>query len=157
MLVTTLFLMGGSTLAIGCCPPTPSRHRSPRSCSSPCRFLQGFGAGAEQSGGATLLTETAPVGRRGRLASLVMTGAALGTALGALAWILAQLLPDDALMTWGWRLVFASSLVVTIGALIIRRRLSESPVFQELKEQHDEAQAAGDGGLPARPHAHCCW
>jgi MFS family permease len=101
-----------------------------------CRFLQGFGAGAEQSGGATLLTETAQIGRRGRLAALVMTGAALGTALGAVAWILVQMLPEDDLMTWGWRLVFGSSLFVTIAAFVIRRRLTESPVFQQLKQSH---------------------
>jgi len=59
---------------------------------------------------ATLLTETARIGRRGRLASLVMTGAALGTALGAVAWILVQLLPEPALLSWvgGW--CFLSSL-----------------------------------------------
>jgi MFS family permease len=63
----------------------------------------------------------------------------LGTALGALAWILVQLLPDDQLMSWGWRLVFLSSLLVTVAALVICRKLAESPVFQELK-QHPESR-----------------
>ncbi|MCE3552762.1 MHS family MFS transporter [Pseudonocardia sp. RS11V-5] len=138
VLVATLLLMGGSTLAIGLLPTYAQVGILAPVLLVACRFLQGFGAGAEQSGGATLLTETAGIGRRGRFASLVMTGAALGTALGAVAWILAQLLPDDSLMSWGWRLVFVSSLLVTIAALIIRRRLNESPVFQELKEQHAE-------------------
>jgi MFS family permease len=39
-------------------------------------------------------------------------------------------------MTWGWRLVFGSSLFVTIAAFVIRRRLTESPVFQQLKQSH---------------------
>ncbi|MEU7818579.1 MFS transporter [Pseudonocardia sp. NPDC049154] len=138
VLVATLLLMGGSTLAIGLLPTYAQVGILAPVLLVACRFLQGFGAGAEQSGGATLLTETAGIGRRGRFASLVMTGAALGTALGAVAWILAQLLPDDDLMSWGWRLVFLSSLLVTVAALIIRRRLNESPVFQELKEQHAE-------------------
>ncbi|MGP4016211.1 MFS transporter [Saccharopolyspora sp. 5N708] len=141
VLVATLLLMGGSTLAIGLLPTYGQVGLIAPVLLVICRFFQGMGAGAEQAGGATLLTETARTGRRGRLASLVMTGAALGTALGAVAWILAQLLPEDALLSWGWRLVFGSSLLVTIAALIIRRKLNESPVFQELKEQHEEPKA----------------
>jgi len=138
VLVATLLLMGGSTLVIGLLPTYAQVGLLAPVLLVACRFVQGFGAGAEQAGGATLLTETARRGRRGRLASLVMTGAALGTALGAVAWILVQMLPEPALMSWGWRLVFLSSLLVTIAAMIIRRKLYESPVFQELKEQHAE-------------------
>ncbi|MEU5105976.1 MULTISPECIES: MFS transporter [unclassified Streptomyces] len=137
VLVATLLLMGGSTLAIGLLPTYGQVGLLAPILLLLCRMAQGFGAGAEQSGGATLLTETAATGRRGRLASLVMTGAALGTALGAVAWILAQRLSDDALMSWGWRLVFGSSLLVTVAAMVIRRKLHESPVFKELKQQHE--------------------
>lgn len=137
VLVATLLLMGGATLLIGALPTYEQVGLLAPILLVACRFLQGFGAGAEQAGGATLLTETAQIGRRGRLAALVMTGAALGTALGAIAWILAQLLPDDDLMAWGWRLVFASSLFVTIAAFVIRRRLTESPVFQQLKQSRE--------------------
>ncbi|MFF1257465.1 MULTISPECIES: MFS transporter [unclassified Streptomyces] len=135
VLVATLLLMGGSTLAIGLLPTYAQVGAFAPALLVLCRMAQGFGAGAEQSGGATLLTETARRGGRGVLAAMVMTGAALGTALGAAAWALVQLLPEDDLMTWGWRVVFASSLLVTVGALIIRRKLNESPVFQELKAQ----------------------
>lgn len=138
VLVVTLFLMGGSTFAIGLLPTYSQVGLLAPALLVVCRFFQGFGAGAEQSGGATLLTETASVGRRGRLAALVMTGAALGTLLGAVAWILAQTLSEEALMSWGWRLVFGSSVLVTVVAVVIRRRLSESPVFQELKRQHEK-------------------
>jgi MFS family permease len=141
VLVATLLLMGLSTLAIGLLPTYAQAGVLTPMLLVLLRFFQGMGAGAEQAGGATLLTETARKGKRGIFASLVMTGAALGTALGAVAWILVQLLPNDALMSWGWRLVFLSSLVVTITALIIRRKLNESPVFQELKQQHSEAKA----------------
>ncbi|MCP2163903.1 MFS transporter [Goodfellowiella coeruleoviolacea] len=136
VLVATLLLMGGATLAIGLLPTFEQVGLLAPVLLVVCRFFQGFGAGAEQSGGATLLTETAARGRRGRFSSLVMSGAALGTALGAVAWILAQLLPDDQLLSWGWRLVFGSSLLVTIAALVMRRKLNESPVFEDLKEQH---------------------
>ncbi|MEU1804501.1 MFS transporter [Streptomyces sp. NPDC019937] len=137
VLIATLLLMGGSTLAIGLLPTYGAVGILAPILLLICRMAQGFGAGAEQAGGATLLTETAAPGRRGRLSSLVMTGAALGTALGAVAWMLAQRLSEDALMSWGWRLVFVSSLLVTVAAMIMRRKLNESPVFQELKAQHE--------------------
>ncbi len=137
VLVSTLLLMGGSTFAIGCLPTYATLGIWAPILLVACRFLQGFGAGAEQSGGATLLTETAPPGKRGRLASLVMVGAALGTVAGALAWTAVQQLPDAALMAWGWRAIFWSSVIVTIAAFVIRRKLAESPVFIELKKQAD--------------------
>lgn len=141
VLVATLMLMGGATMAIGLLPTFEQVGLLAPVLLVLCRFFQGFGAGAEQSGGATLLTETAEIGKRGRLAALVMTGAALGTALGAIAWILAQLLPDDQLMSWGWRMVFLSSILVTAAAFIIRRKLNESPVFQELKAAQERPKA----------------
>lgn len=136
ILVTTLLLMGGSTLLIGLLPTYETIGIFAPVLLVLCRFFQGFGAGAEQAGAATLLTETVGRGRRGRYASLVMVGAALGTALGAVVWIAVQLLPEEAVLAWGWRLVFISSLVVTVVAMVIRRRLDESPVFTELKEAH---------------------
>ena len=133
MLVTTLLFMGGATMVIGLLPTFEQIGILAPVLLCVCRFFQGFGAGAEQSGGATLLTETAPDGTRGRYASLIMVGAALGTALGALVWIGVQTLAPNDMLTWGWRLVFLSSILVTVAAMIIRRKLDESPVFEELK------------------------
>ncbi|GMA28557.1 MFS transporter [Arenivirga flava] len=137
VLVTTLFLMGGATFAIGCLPDFHTIGILAPVLLVTCRFLQGFGAGAEQSGGATLLAETAPLGRRGRLSAFVMVGAALGAVLGALAWVLVQQLPEEALMSWGWRAVFWSSIAVTIAAAVIRAKMAESPIFEELKKSVD--------------------
>ena len=92
VLVTTLLFMGGATMAIGLLPTFEQIGVWAPVLLVLCRFFQGFGAGAEQSGGATLLTETAPDGTRGRFSSLIMVGAALGTALGALVWIGVQTL-----------------------------------------------------------------
>lgn len=133
ILVATLTLMGFSTMAIGVLPTYGQVGLLAPILLFFCRILQGLGAGAEQAGGATFLTESAPVGSRGKYAALVMTGAALGTALGAAVWTLIQLLPDEQFMAWGWRLVFLSSIVVTIAAFIIRRKVEESQVFTEVK------------------------
>ena len=133
VLVTTLLFMGFATMAIGLLPTFEQIGIWAPVLLVLCRFFQGFGAGAEQSGGATLLTETAPDGTRGRYSSLIMVGAALGTALGALVWIAVQAMAPEQMLTWGWRVVFLSSIVVTVAAMIIRRKLDESPVFEELK------------------------
>lgn len=135
VLVATLFLMGIATFAIGLLPTYGQAGIWAPVLLVLCRFLQGFGAGAEQAGGVVLVAETAPKGSRGRYASLVFVGAAAGTALGAVVWILVQMMPREALESYGWRLVFFSSIFVTIAAYIIRRRLKESPVFEEKKEE----------------------
>jgi MFS family permease len=140
VLVSTLLFMGGSTFAIGLLPTFDQVGLLAPALLVLCRFFQGFGAGAEQAGGATLLTETAPVGQRGRYASLIMVGAALGTALGAVIWVLVQLLPEDQVLAWGWRLIFLSSIAVTIFALVIRRTLKESPVFRAVRAHAREGR-----------------
>ena len=136
VLVATLFLMGTATFAIGLLPTYEQVGLLSPILLLLCRILQGFGAGAEQAGGIVLLTETAPQTQRGRYASLVYVGAALGSVLGALAWIVVlQLLTPEQVLAWGWRVVFLSSIVVTIAAYIFRRVLNESPVFEEAKNR----------------------
>src|SRR3990170_3872784 len=75
VLVTTLLIMGGATLLIGLLPTYEQIGVWAPILLVLCRAGQGFGAGAEQSGGATLLTESARLGTRGKMASLIMVGA----------------------------------------------------------------------------------
>jgi MFS family permease len=141
VLVATLFLMGIATFLIGALPTYQQVGLLAPALLVLLRLLQGFGAGAEQAGGVVLLTEAAPRERRGRYASLVFVGASAGTAVGAVVWILVQLLPDEQLLSWGWRLVFFSSAFVTLAAYILRRKLRDAPVFEQAKqEQADERE-----------------
>lgn len=146
VLVATLFLMGIATFAIGCLPTYQRAGILAPILLVVCRILQGFGAGAEQAGGVTLLAETAGPRRRGFFTSTVFAGAALGSVLGALAWMAAQALPAGALASWGWRAVFWSSLIVTLAAYVLRHRLRESPVFAETQKARigQESTPIGD-------------
>src|SRR5450631_2623534 len=155
VMVATLFLMGTATFAIGLLPTYAVAGIWSPILLLMVRFLQGFGAGAEQASGIVLLTETAPKGKRGRYSSLVFVGAAAGAAMGAIVWILVQMMPKEALMSYGWRLVFFSSIFVTIAAWVIRRRVSESPVFQELKVEgivKSEVSPIGDVWKHGKKH-----
>lgn len=139
VLVATLALMGTATFLIGCVPSYSSIGVAAPILLFTLRLLQGLGAGAEQSGSATLLTETARLGKRGKLSSSVMVGAAAGTVCGTLIFAVIQwIIPQSAFVTWGWRIVFWFSLLVTVGAWLIRRHLAESPVFTELKSSTAE-------------------
>lgn len=135
VMVATLTIMGTATMLIGLIPSYDKIGIWAPILLVTMRVLQGLGAGAEQAGSSTLLTETAPLGKRGRYASTVMMGAATGTAFGTLVFSAAQwILTDQQFLSWGWRVVFLLSVFVTIGAFLIRRHLDESPVFTELKE-----------------------
>lgn len=141
VLVTTVFLMGIATFLIGCLPTYEQAGLAAPILLVLLRCMQGFGAGAEFTGGTTFLTEFAPPGKRGITAALTWVGASGGTALGALAWVVVQqTLPDD-LLTYGWRLVFLSSAFVTLAAYVMRLKLRESHVFLK-KAEEDKAKAA---------------
>src|SRR5699024_3857368 len=102
VLVTTLAIMGAATFLIGVIP-----SYAPIGIFAPIllfvlRLVQGLGAGAEQSGSATLLTETARPGSRGRLSSTVMMGAAAGTVVGTFAFAALQwFMPEEMFLAWG--------------------------------------------------------
>src|SRR6185437_274745 len=44
---------------------------------------------------------------------------------------LVTMLPRDQLMAWGWRLPFLASFLLIVVGLIVRLRVSETPVFTE--------------------------
>jgi MFS family permease len=142
VLVATLYVMGTATVLIGLLPGYAQVGLLAPVLLVACRILQGFGAGAEMASAVVLLTEFAPIGRRGETTSLVWVGASVGFVLGAIVFIACQQMPHTAFMAYGWRIVFLSSIVVTITAWHIRRRMQESPVFAEARRQRrHQAQA----------------
>jgi MFS family permease len=79
--------------------------------------------------------EHAPAAQRGRFGSYPQLGAPLGLLLanGALAAVTA-LTTDDQFLAWGWRIPFLLSVVLVAAGFVIRRKVEESPVYQELKQ-----------------------
>ncbi|WP_426938767.1 MFS transporter [Pseudarthrobacter sp. S3] len=144
VLVITIMMMGVSTMLIGFLPGYAQIGIAAPVILVLLRLAQGFGAGAELSGASVMLAEYSPPKKRGLIASFVCLGTNSGTLLAAGLWVLLTLLPEEALMSWGWRLPFIASIGITLYALWMRRNLKESPVFEATREQEiaDAAAAA---------------
>ncbi|MCX4625699.1 MFS transporter [Streptomyces sp. NBC_01443] len=92
------------------------------------RVLQGLSAGGEFGGAVSLMTEYAPVGRRGLYGAWQSFTVALGLLTGAgTAAALATALPAEALYAWGWRIPFLLALPLGAVALWLRTALEEPP------------------------------
>ncbi|WP_309065767.1 MFS transporter [Microbacterium sp.] len=137
VLVATILLMGGASTAIGLLPTYEAVGILAPILLVLMRLLQGFGAGAEQAGATVLMAEYAPVRRRGFFAALPFIGIQAGTLLAALVFSMIALLPEDQLLSWGWRVPFLASFALILLALFIRMRLRETPTFIEL-EKHEQ-------------------
>jgi len=106
------------------------------------RLLQGLSLGGEYGASATYLSEMASGARRGFYASfqyVTLIGGQL-TALLVLLVLQNFVLSDAQLRAWGWRLAFLIGAVLALVALIMRRELFETEIFQK------HAQAAAQRG-----------
>lgn len=137
VLVITILLMGGASTAIGLLPTYEAVGFAAPVLLVVMRLLQGFGAGAEQAGATVLMAEYAPVKQRGFFAALPFIGIQVGILLAAVVFMAISLLPEDQLLSWGWRVPFLASFLLILVALFIRVRLRESPTFVHL-EKHEQ-------------------
>lgn len=138
VLFITIALMGASTTLIGVLPTYAMIGIWAPIMLVALRLIQGFGAGAEIAGATVMLAEFAPARRRGLISSLVCLGTNSGTLAASALWaILVSVLPEDQLLSWGWRIPFLASFVLMIFAVWIRRSLKESPVFEQREDVVD--------------------
>ncbi len=151
VLMFTLVLMGVSTFLIGCLPTFATAGWIAPGLLVVCRLLQGFSAAGEQAGASSLTLEHAPDHRRAFFTSWTLTGTQGGLILAQLVMLPFVSLPDDAELSWGWRVPFWLSAVVVVVAYFIRRRLHETPEF-------DEAKATGAiARMPLKPLLQNHW
>ena len=141
VLVITLLLMGGSTTAMGLLPTYAMIGIWAPILLTLLRALQGLGSGAEYAGAVLMVIENAPPKRRGLYGAMPYMGVALGLLLSLITFNASSLLSKEAFDEWGWRVPFLLSAVVVAVGLIIRARLKETPVFEELKSQQRLAKA----------------
>ncbi|WP_254910483.1 MFS transporter [Gulosibacter sp. 10] len=106
------------------------------------RLFQGVFIGGEWSGAMTLAVENAPLKMRARMAALPQLGSPIATILSSGGFfLLALYLSTDNFDSWGWRIPFLAAIPLLLVALWLRAKLSESPVFTELKESGEQEKA----------------
>jgi MFS family permease len=131
VLVFTVLLMGISTVLVGCLPTYDQIGLAAPALLVALRLLQGFSAAGEQAGANSMSLEHAPAHRRAYYTSFTLSGTQAGQILATAVFLPVAALPEEHLVSWGWRVPFWLSAVVVIVGLVIRSKLDETPVFVE--------------------------
>ena len=139
LLMLSLIMMGVATVLIGLLPTYHQIGIWAPIALIVLRLVQGFAVGGEWGGAVLMAAEHGDAKRRGYWASWPQAGVPAGNLLaaGVLA-IMAALQPEEAFLSWGWRVPFLLSAVLVVVGWYIRMRVAESPMFTK---QLDEAEA----------------
>jgi MFS family permease len=135
VLLLTVGLMGLATFLVGCLPTYADIGIWAPVLLVALRLLQGFSASGEQSGANSLSLEHAPEHRRAYFTSFTLGGTQAGLIIATAVFLPIGAMPEDQLLSWGWRIPFWLSAVVVIAGLIIRRRIDEAPAFKEEQKE----------------------
>ncbi|WP_203137680.1 MFS transporter [Microbacterium sp. JZ31] len=142
MLVLTLILMGAATTLVGLLPTYQAIGIAAPILLLVLRILQGISAGGEWGGAVLMAVEHAPKHRRGLFGAMPQIGVPIGLLLASgMFAIMTAIFPGDAFLEWGWRIPFLFSFVLILVGYYVRRRVEESPVFQEIAERKEQASA----------------
>jgi MHS family proline/betaine transporter-like MFS transporter len=99
------------------------------------RILQGISVGGEYNGAAIYAIEHINKKNIGLVGATVTAGSTLGVLL---ATFISKVLQNPALPSYSWRFAFLIGFGLSIIGYIIRNKLRESPVFQELSARKGE-------------------
>lgn len=145
-LVSTLVLMGVSTVLIGLLPTAAAIGVAAPLLLVVLRFLQGLAVGGEWAGANLLAAEHAPPGRRGFYAVFPQLGPAIAFALSSATFLVSDVVlgtTDEAFLQYGWRVPFVLSGLLVVVGLYIRLSIEETPVFRAEQQAGTERR-----GLP---------
>lgn len=134
-LVLTLSIMGIATMAMGLLPTYQAIGIWAPIILVCLRLIQGLGIGGEWGGALLLAVEYAPKEERGFYGSIPQVGIPIGMVMGTLALTIMSLLPNEAFISWGWRVPFILSIFLVFFGLWIRRGIDETPSFKAVKEK----------------------
>jgi metabolite-proton symporter len=141
MLVLSVVLMGLGTVAVGLLPTYSTIGIWAPVLLVVLRFVQGFAVGGEWGGAVVMSLEHAPAHRRAFYASFPQAGVPAGTFLSSGAFFLVTLMPEEQLLSWGWRVPFLCSALLVVVGLYIRLRVTESPEFLALRDRGEVVKA----------------
>ena len=140
MLILTLLIMGVATSLIGLLPTYNQIGVWAPVLLIVLRLAQGFAVGGEWGGAVLMAVEHAPKGKRGFYGSWPQIGVPAGLLLSTVIFGQISKLPEEALLSWGWRLAFLLSILLVGVGLFIRLTVVEPPAFTEIKQSRTEAR-----------------
>lgn len=153
-LILVLLLMSAATTTIGLLPNSAVVGAAAPILLTLVRIVQGLSAGGEFGGAVSVMTEFAPLGRRGLFGSWQSLTVALGLLFGAaVTALLALTLPAEELSSWGWRIPFLLALPMGLIALYLRLKLEETPSFRRAEQADHTEEAAAEEPRAAKPPA----
>ena len=133
--LVTVTLMGVATAGVGLIPSAASIGIAAPIIVIGLRILQGLALGGEYGGAAIYVAEHAPPEKRGFYTSFIQASVVGGFVLSIVVVLACRaLIPADDFAEWGWRIPFLLSIILLGISLWMRLKLSESPVFQAMKE-----------------------
>jgi MFS family permease len=133
--IMTIFLMGISTILIGCIPTYASIGITATVLLVILRALQGISVGGELPGGITYVSETFSK-RNGYSCGMLYGFVNFGIVLGTGVILLTNLVfSNSEMLSFGWRIPFLIGGFINIIAFFIRRKFTETPVFKELEKK----------------------
>ncbi|WP_406295054.1 MFS transporter [Streptomyces sp. NBC_00624] len=136
-LVITLLMMGISTTAIGLLPGYASIGIAAPILLVAIRMVQGIGLGGEWGGSVLIASEHAPKGKSVLYGAFAQQGSPVGNTLSTLSFLAISQLPDEAFVSWGWRLPFLFSAALVIVGLFVRLKVAESPAMANLIQKKE--------------------
>ncbi|WP_426611929.1 MFS transporter [Bradyrhizobium sp. McL0616] len=144
--LVTITIMGLSTFLVGLTPGYQTLGWLAPTILIGLRLLQGLALGGEYGGAATYVAEHAPQGRRGFYTSWIQTTATIGLFLSLLVvYIVRNSMSADAFsdssLSGGWRIPYLLSILLLGISIWIRMQLSESPLFQKMKDEGKASKA----------------
>lgn len=141
VLVITLVLMGAATTLIGLLPTYAQVGMLAPILLVVLRGIQGFAVGGEWGGAVLLSTENARTEKKGLAGAWVQQGSPAGSILATVMFLTVGLLPDEAFVSWGWRIPFLLSAILVVVGLVIRVKVEESPDFVAAREAKETVSA----------------
>ncbi|MDV9032800.1 MFS family transporter [Pseudomonas sp. RAC1] len=142
LMISVLMMCAGSLL-IACLPTYASIGAWAPALLLFARLVQGLSVGGEYGTTATYMSEVALRGQRGFFASFQYVTLIGGQLLAVLVVvILQQLLSDEELRAWGWRIPFVVGAVAALISLMLRRSLKETS-SAETRQDKDAGSIAG--------------
>ncbi|UXY55042.1 MFS family transporter [Pseudomonas tohonis] len=135
MMISVLMMCAGS-LAIACMPTYAVIGALAPALLLVARLFQGLSVGGEYGTTATYMSEVALRGQRGFFASFQYVTLIGGQLLAVLVVvILQQVLSEDELRAWGWRIPFVIGAATAVIAFYLRRSLNETARQDQLHSE----------------------